>query len=125
MTVALAMRERASASEPAERSERRSGERATLSGSPRGDAPRKLLVPQRRQWIRACRTPGWNQRREKHAAEDDGQCARERRGVGCGDPEERALQEPGEHKRRHHADARADRPEPKAAREKPADDGAP
>src|SRR3954471_18201660 len=33
-------RERASAREPAERSERRSGERATLSGSPRGEARR-------------------------------------------------------------------------------------
>ena len=32
------------ASEPAERSERRSGERATLSGSPRGEAPRMRLV---------------------------------------------------------------------------------
>src|SRR6476619_1677794 len=32
------------ASEPAERSERRSGERATLLGSPRGDAPRLRLL---------------------------------------------------------------------------------
>src|SRR6185436_12773246 len=32
------------ASEPAERSEWRSGERATLSGSPRGEAPRILVT---------------------------------------------------------------------------------
>ena len=62
--------------------------------SPAGHSPTSV-VPQRAQRIGPRRAPGRNERRHDHAAQDDGQRAREGHGVGRADAEQRAARGTG------------------------------